>query len=91
MLRVRMLPAERDGERHPDMHATRDADTEASKHALHAPLVAQVAGQEVQAATSPATAFTLEKLLAAADATTLMGFLRAVLETQDAFGTLASQ
>ena len=51
----------------------------------------QVAGQEVEAATSPATAFTLEKLLAAADVSTTLGFLRAVLETQDAFGSIATK
>ena len=86
-----MLLAEHDGERRPGMHAPRDANTATTEHPMHALLVEQVAGQEVQAATSPATAFTLEKLLASADAKTLMGFLRAVLETQDAFGTLASQ
>lgn len=51
----------------------------------------QAAGQEVEAATSRATAFTLEKLLAAADVNTTLSFLRAVLETQDAFGSLATK
>lgn len=50
-----------------------------------------MAGQEVDAACSPATAFTLEKLLAAADLGTTLAFLRAVLETQDAFGSLATK
>ncbi len=51
----------------------------------------QAAGQELEAATSPATAFTLEKLLAAAELPTVLAFLRAVLETQDAFGSLATK
>ena len=55
------------------------------------PPALQVAGQEVEAATSPATAFTLEKLLAAADVNTTLSFLRAVLETQDAFGSIATK
>jgi hypothetical protein len=51
----------------------------------------QISGQELTAAISPGTAFTLEKLLKEADLLDVLSFLQAVLATDDAFGKMSSE
>lgn len=50
----------------------------------------EISGQELTAAISPGTAFTLEKLLKEADLLDVLSFLQAVLATDDAFGKMSS-